>query len=107
MERKYEVMFIVRPDMAEEDVTKLVSTFEQNAIAAGAKVLEAKTIGRQRLAYHVQGFADGIYVLFTLNAEGKAIHEVERRLRVNEPVIKFLTVRVDDSEKRAAKIGRA
>lgn len=104
MERKYEVMFIVRPDMADEDVTKLVETLEQNAILAGAKVIGKEIMGRRRLAYDVKGFADGNYVLFTLNSSGDIIHEVERRLRVNEPVIKFLTVRVDDTEKRVGKM---
>ena len=103
MQRKYEVMCIVRPDMADEDVTKLVETLQSNATQAGAKVLTTENMGRKRLAYQVKGFADGNFVLLTVEAGGEAIHEVERRLRVNEPVIKFLTVRVDDSEKRAAK----
>jgi small subunit ribosomal protein S6 len=52
----------------------------------------------------VRNFNDGIYILMTLEADGKAIHEVERRLRVSEPVIKFITVRVDEIQKRAEKI---
>jgi small subunit ribosomal protein S6 len=106
MERKYEVMFIVRPDMADEDLTKLVETLSTNATTAGVKILSTEVMGRRRLAYHVKGFADGNYVLLTVNADGAAIHELERRLRVNEPVIKFLTVRTDDSEKRAAKMAK-
>jgi len=106
MERKYEVMFIVRPDMADEDLTKLVVTLSTNATSAGVKILSTEVMGRRRLAYHVKGFADGNYVLLIVNADGVAIHELERRLRVNEPVIKFLTVRTDDSEKRAAKMAK-
>ena len=106
MERKYEVMFIVRPDMADEDLAKLVETLSTNATTAGVKILSTEVMGRRRLAYHVKGFADGNYVLLTVNADGVAIHELERRLRVNEPVIKFLTVRTDDSEKRAAKMAK-
>src|SRR3954465_3732843 len=103
-QRSYEVMFIVRPDMADEDLDKIVSTLESNATAAGAKVKNTERMGKRRLAYMVRGFNDGIYLLLTVDADGKAIHEVERRLRVSEPVIKFITVRVDESQKRAEKI---
>jgi small subunit ribosomal protein S6 len=103
-QRSYEVMFIVRPDMADEDLDKIVSTLESNATAAGAKVKNTERMGKRRLAYMVRGFNDGIYLLLTVDADGKAIHEVERRLRVSEPVIKFITVRVDESQKRVDKI---
>lgn len=106
MERKYDVMFIVRPDMPDEEVAKLVEVLEANSTQAGAKLLTKEIMGRRRLAYEVKGFADGNYVLFIVNADGKAIHEVQRRLRVNEPVIKFIIVRVDDSEKRAGKLAK-
>ena len=103
-QRSYEVMFIVRPDMADEDVDKIVSTLESNATAAGAQVKNTERMGKRRLAYMVRGFNDGQYLLMTVEADGKAIHEVERRLRVSEQVIKFITVRVDESQKRVNKI---
>src|SRR6059058_4966130 len=92
MQRIYEVMFIVRPDMVDEDLDKLIAGLENNAVNAGAKVKNTERMGKRRLAYVVRGFADGIYILMTLESEGPAIHEVERRLRVSEPVIKFITV---------------
>lgn len=104
MQRTYELMFIVRPDMADEDLERLTSTLETQATNAGATVKNIERMGKRRLAYLVRGFADGIYVLFTLEANGEAIHELERRLRVSEPVIKFLTVRVDEEQKRMDKI---
>ncbi len=104
MQRIYEVMFIVRPDMTDEDLDKLVSNLESNATTAGAKVKNSERMGKRRLAYMVRNFNDGIYILMTLEADGPAIHEVERRLRVSEPVIKFITVRVDEIQKRAEKI---
>jgi small subunit ribosomal protein S6 len=61
-------------------------------------------MGKRRLAYDVKKFQDGQYVLFTLNAEGKAIHELERRLRVAEQVIKFITVRTDEEQQRLEKV---
>ena len=105
-QRIYEVMFIVRPDMADEDLDKLIATLEGNATNAGAKIKNTDKMGKRRLAYMVRSFADGNYILMTLEADGKAIHEVERRLRVSEPVIKFITVRVDESQKRVDKLAK-
>jgi small subunit ribosomal protein S6 len=104
MQRTYEVMFIVRPDLQEEDVEKLISTLQTTATNAGAQVQNAEKMGKRRLAYDVRKFSDGLYVLFTLLADGKAIHELERRMRVTEQVIKFLTVRMDEEQQRLDKV---
>jgi small subunit ribosomal protein S6 len=104
MQRSYEVMFIVRPDLADEDVDKLLTTLQGHATNAGATVQNVEKMGKRRLAYDVKKFQDGQYVLFTLNAEGKAIHELERRLRVAEQVIKFITVRTDEEQQRLEKV---
>ena len=61
-------------------------------------------MGRRRMAYQVGKFNDGLYVLLTVSADGSLVAEIERRLRVSEPVIKFLTVRMDEEEKRLAKV---
>src|SRR3569833_63907 len=61
-------------------------------------------MGKRRLAYEVRTFTDGMYILFTIEGEGALIKEVERRLRVQEQVIKFITVRVDEEQKRLAKV---
>jgi small subunit ribosomal protein S6 len=105
-QRTYEVMFIVRPDMADEDVDKLVSTLESNANTAGAKIQATERWGKRKLAYDVRRFAEGNYILMKVDADGKAIHEVERRLRVTEPVIKFITVRTDEKQKKLDKIAK-
>jgi small subunit ribosomal protein S6 len=102
--RTYEVMFIVRPDMADEDLEKLLSTLETQVSAAGGTVKNVERMGKRRLAYTVRKFHDGAYVLLTVEGAGPAIHELERRLRVTEPVIKFLTVRVDQEHARIAKL---
>ena len=104
MQRTYELMFIVRPDLADEDVDKVVSTIETQVTSAGGAVKNVERMGKRRLAYLVRNFADGLYILFTIEGPGSAISEVERRLRVTEPVIKFITVRVDDEQKRLGKI---
>src|SRR5262245_21847941 len=104
MQRTYEVMFIVRPDVTEEDLDKLVSTLQNHATSAGATVKNAEKMGKRRLDYDVKKFQEGQYVLFTLSSDGKAIHELERRLRVTEQVIKFITVRADEEQQRLDKI---
>jgi len=104
MQRTYEVMFIVRPDLIEEELDKLVKAIENHATSAGATVKNAEKMGKRRLAYDVKKFQEGQYVLMTLASDGKAIHELERRLRVTEPVIKFITVRTDEDQQRLDKV---
>jgi len=104
MNRAYELMFIVRPDMVEEDLDKLISTLETAVSSTGGIVKSVERMGKRRLAYTVRRFHDGIYVLLTVEGGGGLIHELERRLRVTEPVLKFLTVRIDEEQKRLDKI---
>jgi small subunit ribosomal protein S6 len=104
MQRTYELMFIVRPDMVEEDQEKLMSSVEAQVGNAGGTVKSVERMGKRRLAYNVRKFQDGIYMLMVLEGEGPMVKQVERRLRVTEPVIKFITVRVDQEQKRLAKV---
>jgi small subunit ribosomal protein S6 len=104
MNRIYELMFIVRPDMTEEDLDKLISTLQTAVPTAGGTVKSVDKMGKRRLAYAVRRFHDGLYVLMVVEGGGPVIQELERRLRVTEPVIKFLTVRVDEEHKRLAKV---
>ena len=104
MNRTYEVMFIVRPDVEEADLDKLIEGFSGNVTNGGGEVKTVEKMGRRRLAYTVRKFNDGFYVLLTIVAAGSLISEIERRLRVSEPVIKFITVRMDEEEKRLAKV---
>ena len=104
MPRLYEVMFIVRPDAVEEDVDKLIAGFSTTVTNGGGAVKTVEKMGRRKLAYTVRKFNDGNYVLLTIEANGAGVLELERRLRVTEPVIKFITVRIDEEEKRLAKV---
>ena len=104
MNRIYELMFIVRPDMTEEDLDKLISTLQTAVPTAGGTVKSVDKMGKRRLAYAVRRFHDGLYVLMVVEGGGPVIQELERRLRVTEPVIKSLTVRVDEEHKRLAKV---
>ncbi len=104
MNRTYELMFIVRPDMVEEDQDKLISTLESAVTTSGGQVKSVEKMGKRRLAYTVKRFHDGLYILLTVEGSGGLVHELERRLRVTEPVIKFLSVRIDEEQKRLDKI---
>jgi small subunit ribosomal protein S6 len=101
--RKYELLFIVRPDTPEEDLAKLVTQMEGVVAGAGGKIEKTEKMGRRRLAYRVGGFQDGHYVLFVLEGDGETVKEFERRLRVTDSVIKYMTVRVDEEQKRIEK----
>jgi small subunit ribosomal protein S6 len=103
MNRSYEVMFIVRPDMVEEDLNKLISTLDSTVTSAGGTA-KSEVWGKRRLAYKVGKFNDGIFVLMMIEGAGAIVHEVERRLRVTEQVIKFLSVRTDEELKRLDKV---
>jgi len=104
MDRIYEVMFIVRPDVLDEDLDKLVAAMEATVTNGGGSIKATEKLGRRKLAYTVRKFNDGNYVLLTIDADGKLIAELERRLRVTEPVIKYITVRMDEEEKRLTKV---
>ncbi len=104
IKRSYEVMFIVRPDVEEADLDKLIEGFSGNVTNGGGEIKAVEKMGRRRLAYTVRKFNDGLYVLLTITAAGSLIGEIERRLRVSEQVIKFITVRMDEEEKRLAKV---
>jgi small subunit ribosomal protein S6 len=104
MNRTYEVMFIVRPDVEEAEMDKLIETFSGYITTGGGSVTSTEKMGRRRLAYTVKKFNDGFYVLLVVDAPAALISEIERRLRVSEPVIKFITVRMDEENKRVAKI---
>src|SRR5579864_6392876 len=104
MNRTYELMFIVRRDMTDEDLDKLIATLQSVVPSSGGTVKKVDKMGKRRLAYTVRKFHDGIYVLMVVEGGGAVIQELERRLRVTEPVIKFLTVRIDEEQKRLDKI---
>jgi small subunit ribosomal protein S6 len=97
-------MFIVRPDVEDEEADKLIESFSTTVKSGGGVVKSAEKLGRRKLAYQVRKFNDGNYILLTVEGDGAGVLELERRLRVTEQVIKFITVRMDEEEKRLAKV---
>jgi small subunit ribosomal protein S6 len=101
--RKYEIIFVVRPDIPEEELDKLITQMEGVVAGTGGKLEKTEKMGRRRLAYRIGGHREGFYVLFSLEGDGDTVKEFERRLKVTDSVIKFLAVRVDEEIARAEK----
>ena len=102
--RNYEIMFIVNPNVVEDEIDKINTQIEGIVTAGGGTVAKVEKMGKRRLAYPVDKCRDGFYVLLTLLATGDIIKEAERRLRVMYPVIQYRTVRMDDDIRRQDKI---
>ncbi|MDZ7637284.1 MAG: 30S ribosomal protein S6 [Bryobacterales bacterium] len=101
--RIYEELFIVKPDVEEEAYSQFVKGLEELITSNGGAMEKTDVWGKRRLAYDVKGYGEGIYVLMVFTAPNNLIREMERRLRVADMVIKYLTVRVDEDRKRLAK----
>jgi len=101
--RNYEIIFIVRPDVTEEDVDKLIAQMEAVVAGTGGQLEKVEKLGRRRLAYRVRKQREGFYVLFRLQGSGDTVKEFERRLKVIDTVIKYLSVRIDEDLERAEK----
>jgi small subunit ribosomal protein S6 len=104
--RIYEVLFIIRPDVPEEELDGIVEPLKSVVTAAGGAIDKVDKWGKRRLAYRVQKYRDGYYMLLQLSTENTVdtVKEVERRLRVSDTVIKFITVRIDQDLKRLEKL---
>ena len=94
--RKYEVMFIVRPDLEEAQVTKTADMMKKILTDRKAKVLEEQKMGQKELAYEINKYKNGNYFLYTIEANSEAIDEFTRIARINEDVIRHLIIKVED-----------
>src|SRR5690348_5786053 len=101
--RIYEELFIVKPDAPEEEVDGFVEQLRNQLTTAGATVDKVEKWGKRRLAYRVDKYREGAYVLLQFSASPETVKELERRLRVSDLVIKFITVRIDQTLKRLEK----
>ena len=102
--RSYEIMFIVNPNTPEEEIDKINSQLEGIITSGGGTVEKIEKMGKRRLAYDVDKHREGYYVLFVIAANGDIVKECERRLRVMDAVIKYITVRTDEDARRFEKI---
>ena len=102
--RTYEVIFIVDPATAEEEVMKLSEGVQKIITDQGGSITKTEMMGKRQLAYEINHKKDGTYVLLEVEGSGKEIAEVERRMRVNDQILRYMTVRVDEMRQRAEKL---
>src|ERR1043165_2338970 len=102
--RTYEVMYIVDPDTAADKIEKLNDAVGKLIAKEGGEVVRMDDVGLKPLAYPIEKKKEGHYVLFEINGSGQEIAELERRMRVNDMIIRYITVRVDEDRKKADKV---
>jgi len=104
-DRLYDLIFIIRPATPEEEIKKAEHAVELACSEKGGKIEKTEHWGTRKLAYRVAKHREGIYVYFQIRTgHGELIHEIERRLRVQDSVIKYLTIRLDEDIKRQKKL---
>ncbi|HEY8226496.1 MAG TPA: 30S ribosomal protein S6 [Pyrinomonadaceae bacterium] len=101
--RQYEVVFIVDPTV-DDEVTRMTDGFKQIVVDQGGVVTKAETMGKRQLAYEILHQKEGTFVLMEIEGSGQEIAELERRMRVNDRVLRYITVRVDEDRRRADKL---
>ena len=94
--KAYELLYIIRPDLDEEATTALVDRLSGLVATNGGDNLTVEKWGKRRLAYEIDDYKDGQYILMNFEGEGRTSQEIERVMKISEDVIRFLTVRKDD-----------
>jgi small subunit ribosomal protein S6 len=102
--RTYEVIFIVDPDTADDEVMRLSEGVQKIITTQGGSITKTEMMGKRQLAYEINHKKDGTYVLLEVEGSGAEIAEVERRMRVNDQILRYMTVRVDEMRRRAQKL---
>lgn len=102
--RVYEVVFIVDPDTQEDEMTRLTTNLSAVVTDQGGTITRNEVLGRRQLAYRIGRKNEGVYVLFEVEGTGSEIAELERRMRVNDAIMRYMTVRVDEDRQRAEKL---
>ena len=102
--RTYEVMYIVDPETPADKLTKLNTAVGNLIEKEGGTVVRMDDGGKRTLAYPIKKKTEGFYILFEIQGSGQEIAELERRMRVNDMIIRYITVRVDEDRKKADKM---
>ena len=101
--RTYEVVFIIDPDANDDEVMRLSESLQKIVTSQDGTVTKTEMMGRRQLAYEIKHKKEGIYVLLETEGSGREIAELERRMRVNDRILRYITVRVDEDRRRADK----
>ncbi len=93
---KYEIMFIVKPDLEEATIKKEADNLKKVLTDRKSKINEEKAMGQKELAYEIKKYKNGYYFLYVVEATNEAISEFDRLARINENILRHLIIRVDD-----------
>jgi small subunit ribosomal protein S6 len=104
--RTYEVLFILNPQTAEEETQNLIGDFRKIAESGGAKLVSEDAWGRRRLAYPIHKLNEGVYHLFTFEAEAESLSELDRKMKNSDVVVRHLISRTDEDMQRAIKLAK-
>jgi small subunit ribosomal protein S6 len=96
MMKKYEIMYIIRPNIEDEAKKALVERFNNVLSENGAEVSESKEWGKRRLAYEINDFRDGYYMLLQVNAAAEAVQEFDRLAKISEDMIRHIIIKKED-----------
>lgn len=96
--RKYEIMFVVRPNIEEDAKKTLIERFEEILTSNGAEIIESKDWGKRRLAYEINDFKEGFYQIVTVNSTSDATDEFDRLAKINDDIIRHIVVRLEDEK---------
>jgi small subunit ribosomal protein S6 len=102
--RTYEVVFIIDPGAGDDEVMRLSESVQKIITGQGGTITKTEVMGRRQLAYEINHKKDGTYVLFEVEGSGAEIAELERRMRVNDQILRYMTIRVDEDRRRADKL---
>lgn len=104
MSTVYETLYILRPDLTDEQVELAIAKYQNLLQEQGATDLEVQNRGKRRLAYEIKKQRDGVYIQFNYNAPGKAIAILERAMRLSEEVIRYMTIKQEVTEEKEDKV---
>ena len=102
--RSYEIVFIIDPDADDAEVMRLTESSQKIITDQGGTIVKTEMMGKRHLAYEINHKRDGIYVLLEVEGSGREIAELERRMRVSDRILRYMTVRVDEDRRRAEKL---
>jgi small subunit ribosomal protein S6 len=102
--RTYEIVFIVNPDAEDAEVMRMTEAVQKIITDQGGSITKTEMMGRRQLAYEINHKRDGVYVLLEVEGSGAEIAELERRMRVNDRILRYMTIRVDEDRRRAQKL---
>lgn len=102
--RTYEVVFIISPDADDNEVMRLSEAVQKLVTGQGGSITKTEVMGRRQLAYEINQKHEGTYVLLEVEGSGAEIAELERRMRVNDQILRYMTIRVDEDRRRAEKL---